>query len=281
MSIFLDFDGTITARDTIGELAKFALRVRAGQGDDLEEEWEGVVKAYMDDYDKHVDEYHMQESARCAPEHEVSFLREMKTVELKSLDRINKCRVFRGITDDEFRQAGQDAVKNATVKIRPGFKRFVEKRVAGGWRIWVISVNWSTAFIDGVLDCADVNVVANHVQDDGCVVGPQILNGPGAEPRNLTNSCDKLDAMRAVIESESLALRPCFYFGDSITDLECLLKADHGVIVSDDEDSKLLETLRRIKKRVPHVADSEAEHELSWASNYDEITENIVFDVQL
>ncbi|KAH8675884.1 HAD-like domain-containing protein [Xylariales sp. PMI_506] len=280
MSIFLDFDGTITAQDTIGELAKFALRVREAEGDDLKQEWDAVVKAYVRDYGQYVDEYHTCESDRRLPEHEVQFLREMKNVELKSLERINGCQVFRGIPADRFRQAGRDAVRDGVVRIRPGFREFVDARAARGWRIWVISVNWSAAFIEGVLDCPTITVIANQVREDGSVVGPETIDigSTAEEPRNLTNSCDKIDAMRAILESEALHSKPSFYFGDSITDLECLLAATHGVIMSDKEDSKLLDTLGRIGKEVPHATRLEPHQSLCWASNYHEINENVQFD---
>jgi HAD superfamily phosphoserine phosphatase-like hydrolase len=279
MSIFLDFDGTITAKDTIGVLSKFALQVRAAEGQDLEEEWAGVVKAYMEDLDEQVDGYHVEESARCLPEHEVEFLREMKTVELKSLERLNRCQVFKGISKETFQEAGRDAVEKGVVKLRPGFRHFVDSKVAEGWKIWVISVNWSTAFIEGAVDCPAITVIANRVQDDGSVIGPEILNRDGQEPRNLTNSCDKLDTMKSILEEESLLSKPSFYFGDSTTDLECLLAASHGVVISDKEDSKLLETLRRIGKEVPHGTKLEGKHELSWASTYDEVMDNVRFQL--
>lgn len=282
MSIFLDFDGTITVKDTIGELAKFALGVRAEQGKDLSREWDGVVKAYVDDYGRYVDEYHVGESERCLPEHEVAFLRDMKPVELTSLRRINGCQVFKGLSRETLRDAGRDAVKAGTVKLRPGFKQFIEKRTASGWKVWIISVNWSSAFIEGVLDSPGITVVSNHVQHDGSVTGPDIFNKDGHGPRNLTNSCDKLDAMNALLEEESLRSGPSFYFGDSITDLECLLAAGHGVVISDREDSKLLVTLRRIGNDVPHVTAKsklEAKYRLSWASTYEEVMDNIDFQL--
>lgn len=47
MSIFLDFDGTITVRDTIGDLAKAALRIQSDRGVDLDKEWDEVVQSYV------------------------------------------------------------------------------------------------------------------------------------------------------------------------------------------------------------------------------------------
>jgi thiamine phosphate phosphatase / amino-HMP aminohydrolase len=280
MSIFLDFDGTITARDTIGELAKAALRIQSERGIDLARQWDDVVKSYVREYDEHVDEYHIKEEDRRQPEAEIEFLREMKTVELRSLDRINECAVFKGISEDDMWRAGRQVVQDGSVSVRPGFKKFVQRRVKEGWRLWVISVNWSTAFIEGVLDCGDIHVIANHIREDGTIVGPEILNAPqrpGSSPkehRNLTNSGDKLDAMRGVLQRDGVDKAPSFYFGDSITDLECLLYAMYGIVVADGEGekSKLLQTLRRIGKDVPRTRETEAlVHGLTWAVDFEEV----------
>lgn len=302
MSIILDFDGTITAKDTIGELAKFALRTHAESqkdgGDDsirnsgapppvdrLKADWDDVVAAYMADYDRHVKEYHVEEAARCTREHEVAFLRSAKGVELQSLDRVRACGVFRGMSPAHFRRAGREACE-AGVRLRPGFRRFVDARLRGGWRVFVLSVNWSAAFIEGAVDCPDVAVVANHVcEDDGHVVGPEILGaGKEGEPRCLTNSLDKLEAMHALLEKEGLSEKPSFYFGDSTTDLECLLACSHGVVIADKEDSSLLRTLRRIWNDVPvpHVKDAKdrkRDDGVCWASDYDEVMSHISFEL--
>ncbi|KAH6660609.1 HAD-like domain-containing protein [Truncatella angustata] len=283
MSIFLDFDGTITVRDTIGELAKAALRIQSDRGLDLDKEWDGVVKAYMRDYDRHVDEFHIKEQERCQPEQEVEFLREMKNVELESLDRINGCKVFENVSEEDLWRAGKQYVRDGTVRVRPGFGKFVQKRIKEGWRIWVISVNWSTAFIEGVLDCGDIHVIANHIRQDGTVVGPEIINNTGAGGiRNLTNSCDKLDVMKAVLQRDGVDKAPSFYFGDSITDLECLLNAMYGCVIADGEgeDSKLLQTLRRIGKDVPRTRETQAlVHSLTWAEDFEEVDKSIGFSL--
>ncbi|KAK8042057.1 transcription initiation factor IIF [Apiospora rasikravindrae] len=282
MSIFLDFDGTITVQDTIGEVANFALRVRADEGEDLSQAWGGVVRSYMDDYRGHVDGYRVEEGQRICAEDEVGFLREMKTVELRSLGRIRQCGVFRDIAPERFYEAGRRAVEEeGTVQLRPGFLEFVRTRLAEGWKLWVVSVNWSAAFIAGALGCPEINVIANTVRSDGSISGPDILNqsGSGAEHRNLTNSCDKLAVVDAVLQQQAASLqgKPSFYFGDSITDLECLLRTDYGVVISDKEDSTLLKTLGRIGKKVSHSTDTGAKDSLSWASNYNDVEKHVAF----
>ncbi|KAK8114040.1 uncharacterized protein PG998_001469 [Apiospora kogelbergensis] len=286
MSIFLDFDGTITVHDTIGEVANFALRVRADEGEDLADAWDGVVRAYMDDYRGHVDGYHLPEGQRRCPQDEVGFLRDMKPVELQSLGRIRQCGVFRDITPDRFYEAGRRAVHDpdGKVRLRAGFREFARARLSEGWRLWVVSVNWSAAFIAGALGVPEITVIANTVRSDGSVAGPDILNqdagdvGGAVEHRNLTNSCDKLAVVETVLQQTgSLRGKPTFYFGDSITDLECLLRTDYGVVISDKEDSTLLKTLGRVGKKVSHSTDAGSKTRLSWASSYDEVEKHVTF----
>ncbi|RYP23936.1 hypothetical protein DL765_000822 [Monosporascus sp. GIB2] len=261
MSIFLDFDGTITAQDTIGELAGFALRrQRSDAGRDLSCEWDAVVQAYVDDYRAGADGHHTPAAARLEPAQEVEFLRAFKHVETRSLDRVRRCGLFRGIGGGAFREAGRALVADGTIDLRPGFREFVDARAREGWRVWVVSVNWSASFIEGACGHPSITVVANDVREDGSVVGPAILNRGGGEPRTLTNSHDKLDVMEAVLREESLAGKLSVYVGDSNTDLECLLAAHRGIAIADSPDTALLETLRRIGKKAPHVREADSNY---------------------
>ncbi|KAI1185778.1 HAD-like domain-containing protein [Nemania serpens] len=330
MSIFLDFDGTITTEDTVTHLAKFALRFqssreppdagrsvdgpqdtslsgtedpsRVGEGAakekkeegekeerDLSSRWDDVVRAYVSDYKSHVSSYAPPAEDRRRAEDEIAFQRSQKHVEMSSLERINACALFRGIGPDAFREAGRELVRDGTVRLRPGFDRFVRGALEKGWRVSIISVNWSAAFIEGACGFSeeDVSVFANEVQqDDGVVLGPGALAGDhllvsegGEDPstsreragRNLTNSCDKHDAVQEVMRKRDALDKPFYYFGDSTTDMECLLAATRGVVIADDETSSLIKTLRRIGKRVPHVRDAEAGEGLVWATNFEEV----------
>jgi thiamine phosphate phosphatase / amino-HMP aminohydrolase len=308
MSIFLDFDGTITAKDTIGDLANFALRVQRDRGFDLQQEWTQVVKAYMDDCKQHELEYHLPENRRISAEHEVEYLQQMKDVEIRSLDRIRDSGVFKDIGAEQLRQAGRDALASGVIEFRDGFREFISARRRGGWKLYVISVNWSTAFIQGACSQAaapdtgkgtDIEVFANEISPaDGSIAGPAFLNSdPGDSPQILTNSADKLEVMRRVlqrdgdVESQGTSLRRkrSFYLGDSGTDLECLLAATTGVVMADGPDSKLLRTLDRIGVHAPCVnpgfgsdeKKSKDQQQMCWATSFTEIDENISFGQQL
>ncbi|KAI1495862.1 haloacid dehalogenase-like hydrolase-domain-containing protein [Biscogniauxia marginata] len=303
MSIFLDFDGTITAEDTVGELAKFALRFQRGDGGsggstndeasvDLGPQWDAVVRAYVDDHRAQTAGYEPGPHDRRAPDQEIAFLRALKTIETRSLTRVRDCALFRGIPAGAFRDAGAALVRAGAVALRPGFADFVDRRVAGGWRVYVVSVNWSAAFIEGACGAREgLAVLANEVrEEDGAVLGPGILNPEGdgdadadadAERRNLTNSRDKLEVVRAVLRERGAAGEPSFYAGDSTTDLECLLAVTRGVVIADAEGSPLLQTLRRIGKDVPRVRDagSLGDGGLAWAPDFEEIEANVKFEL--
>ncbi|KAI1128294.1 haloacid dehalogenase-like hydrolase-domain-containing protein [Nemania abortiva] len=327
MSIFLDFDGTITTEDTVTHLANFALRFQSDRqlhdGDssvrgasssstsaqlqdahssedpvqegarDLSSRWDDVVRAYISDYKSHVSSYAPRAEDRECVEDEIAFLRSQKHVETRSLERINNCAVFRGISRDAFSEAGRELVRDGTVRLRPGFDGFVRAALAKGWRVNVVSVNWSASFIEGACGFSEgeIHVVANEVREgDGVVLGPGALAGNSLladdsehpsreqEARNLTNSCDKRDAVREVRRIHDAQDKPFFYFGDSTTDMECLLEATRGVVIADDETSTLIKTLRRVGKRVPHVRDAEASEALVWASNFEEVMHSM-FDL--
>ncbi|KAI1490593.1 haloacid dehalogenase-like hydrolase-domain-containing protein [Biscogniauxia mediterranea] len=306
MSIFLDFDGTITVEDTIGELADFALRFQRerggdGAGPDLKPQWDAVVRAYADDARAHAAAYRPAAPDRRDPAHEAAFLRASKPVEARSLARVRACALFRGI--------GRDALRGAArCRLRPGFADFVARRAREGWRLYVVSVNWSAAFIEGACGSGfggegegegvnvKIKVLANEVrEEDGAVVGPEILNrgggegGEGEGTRTLTNSCDKLEVMRAVLREEEeergLRDRPSVYFGDSTTDLECLLEASRGIVIADAADSPLLQTLRRIGRDVPRVREAgsslaEGGPRLAWAADFEEVMAHVDFTLE-
>ncbi|KAI2623660.1 hypothetical protein GGS21DRAFT_336495 [Xylaria nigripes] len=286
MSIFLDFDRTITTEDTITHLAEFALRFQlrppqshdVARDDDLSSRWDDVVRAYLADYQSHVSSYAPCADNRLSVDDEIAFLVSLKHVETNSLRRINECALFRGISRNAFRAAGRELVRDGTVRLRPGFVGFVRAALGKGWRVYIVSVNWSAAFIEGACGFTEgeVCVFANEVREsDGAVLGPcnGLLAGDEHAPRNLTNSRDKRDVVRAVIRGLGADGKPFFYFGDSTTDMECLLEASRGVVVADDEVSTLLRTLKRIGKRVPHARDANDSDDLIWVSNFEEFME--------
>jgi phosphoserine phosphatase len=146
-----------------------------------------------------------------------------------------------------------------------------------GWDVAVVSVNWSGAFIKGVVEAASGNggirrVVANGIGfPDGMIEGPPEL---GKEP--LCTAGDKLRAMDSV--KSGLDKQKVVYFGDSATDLACLVAADLGVIMADDGETKLLKILARIGFEVPHVQEAREGDKLVWGRDFEEVLQSGVME---
>lgn len=286
MHLILDFDGTITAKDTIATLAHVGVSFQKQDGRDLAPAWDDVVQKYAADYQGHVSRYQPKEADRTTLEAEFAFLRSLREVETRSVRRVGESRLFRGMTQPGLFAAGRDAVRNGDVQLRTGFRDFLHTALQEReCKVSVVSVNWSASFIRGVVDDPAVTVIANDISADGEVVGPNLprrgngekaKDGRGAGSLLIATSADKLEAMRALIaaRSDGQEREQVVYFGDSATDLECLA-AVSGVVLSDDEDGKLLRTLRRLGVGVAHVAAVAALHAggsgMIWARDFREI----------
>lgn len=268
MHLIFDFDGTITQKDTIGELARVGIEFqRKRHGHHLQATWDQVVREYLDDYQAHKDGYEPSESVRDSLEHEFRFLSGSKKVEEASLARVDKSGVFRGLTTEDLAQAGVDAVKEGRVKLRDGFEELLELAESRGWTAGVISVNWSRSFIQGALLPHKLDIIANEISTHGEIYGPEILG------RKITNGGEKRRALRSLVPD---ANEKVLYFGDSTTDMECLVEG--GVVISDHDDSSLLRTLRRVGVSVPHVSGRDKDDRVAWARNFREVMQSTVLD---
>lgn len=261
MHLIFDFDGTITKKDTIGTLAQAGIDAqRARNGANLQQTWDKVVEAYMADYNAYKANYSPAEEKRTSLSQETAYLSGLKSAEEASLDRVSRSGIFAGLQENDFELFGRDAIRNGTVELRSGFSEIMQLAQQKGWPVSVVSVNWSHSFISGVLGQLQQNikVVANCIDEGGAIHGPQELGGT-----RLTCSTDKLRALKE-ISSEA-----CVYFGDSTTDLECLVH-DNGVVIASGEETSLMKTLQRIKVPAIYAAKREKEN-LVWAATFDEV----------
>ncbi|KAL2159322.1 hypothetical protein VTH06DRAFT_2757 [Thermothelomyces fergusii] len=271
--------------------------------------WDQIVRDYAAAYRAHVAgrAETAGEPRRTALRQELAFLESAREVERASVARVGRAGFFAGLDAPALERLGREAVRRAAaaatspsrtgglrgeggegegnregaVRLRRGVGEFLEQQGRGGWDLAVVSVNWSREFIRGVVEAACARgagagrigrVVANGIGfPGGTVEGPEELGG---EP--LLTAGDKLRAMEALRQR-----RPderVVYFGDSTTDLACLTEADLGVVMADDAASKLLDTLRRLGRDVPHVADAKTDSKLVWARDFDEVLQSGVMD---
>ncbi|TLD23092.1 hypothetical protein PspLS_07381 [Pyricularia sp. CBS 133598] len=291
MDVVLDFDGTIIAKDSINCLGEFGVsHQQKRRRHDLTSTWQQIVSDYLADHKKHVSAYSPAEADRLTHDDERAFLHSLQHVDVKSLARVADSRLFEGCTATDLYGAGQEAVRTGKVAARGGFAEFVAAMRGAGASLSILSVNWSASFIRGVLSqCGGVvidDVVSNEITADGKIG----CLGDGDEAGTpMMTSLHKLQALRARSAAPSsedeTGPRTTIYFGDSTTDLECLLAADIGIVMANDENSSLLRALARLGFDTPHALDatSRPQHvpttvgtrrRLAWAKSFTEVLES-------
>lgn len=170
------------------------------------------------------------------------------------------------------------------MKVRNGFGDFVERISTSGGLWGVVSVNFSSKFIRGILGATaspksmEVEILANYPNEEGMLLGPK---GPV-----LATSDAKLVSMNDLLQfwkSESTnigSFAKVVYLGDSGTDIECLT-ADGvvGIVVSEDGEGSLMEIFKRVKVGIVHISKYEEGKNSSvyWARDFEEITKSPIF----
>jgi thiamine phosphate phosphatase / amino-HMP aminohydrolase len=175
LHIVLDFDGTITTKDTIEPLVQSAIALRYPcipsfqlSQTSVAEAWNDCKSRYLVDlsayYEK--DDYLLGgDAAVMGPDRLERVQRSLEAlwdVEWASVRRVGESGIFRGISEESLREKGSAAMvddardgMDGEVVVRKGFREFVrwiEQREATEWG--VVSVNWSHTWVRGVLDAA-------------------------------------------------------------------------------------------------------------------------------
>jgi 2-hydroxy-3-keto-5-methylthiopentenyl-1-phosphate phosphatase len=281
-TFILDFDGTITTKDTISTLFDFALTAQASKGRDLTAARDEILAIYSEDFSRHVKDYSPAKEERNTIAQEVKYYQSLNGVENRSFERVSRSGLFRGISNNQWEVFGRDAVKRGQVVIRDGFGDFIrEIETSGG--IWgVVSVNFSSHFIRGVLagagmETSAAEVFANHSDEKGILLGPET----GKVTSVMATSDAKLASMKALLNSWRSRTRrhvsKVVYIGDSGTDIECMTEeGTTGIIIAENRNSSLMEMMSRIGVDVQHVdvCQDGNESKVYWARDFREIVAN-------
>ncbi|KUI65931.1 hypothetical protein VM1G_01301 [Cytospora mali] len=303
IELVFDFDGTITTDDTIASLAKAAMDFHVDRGrsrSEMASAWKTIEQSYAQDLSNYHKTYAAPDGKPPETPLETAMARlwpirrletpkaitmdrfsghQRRHVELASLARVEDEGLFKGIWPDYLVSAGQQDRLKSRVCLRKGFDTFatLAKR---NHEMHILSVNWSDSYVKGVLG-SDImtSVIANTINpEDGSISATgafENLNQHGLWPEVLTVAQDKLAALRSLYCRRQL-LNPnkellFIYFGDSTTDVECFMEIG-GVIISDREDSGLLNLLRyELGYYVPHVAEWEESGFTCWARDFSEL----------
>ncbi|CAO3674827.1 unnamed protein product [Rhizopus stolonifer] len=204
----IDFDKTLTIKDTIALLAQFALDHSTTTT--TTKPWSFFTQAYLNDYRQH----------QPPPHHDLDslliHLNSYKPIELASIERINQHRVFEGLTSEMLYNQGQ---KHQSL-LQPHMLSFLQAVPKQSIRI--VSVNWSREWIRGFLQPLDLKpqqIFANDIQA-GQIVPSIVTTG---------------DKQRTISQFNPKGT-PVIYIGDYLGNLEPLVRANVGIVMGQDPE---------------------------------------------
>ncbi|OAD75234.1 hypothetical protein PHYBLDRAFT_143495 [Phycomyces blakesleeanus NRRL 1555(-)] len=199
--VLVDFDQTITIKDTIELLAKTALSLTQSNLT-----WDYFVDAYMRDYDQVIRQNFMDPIVK---------ERALVKAEQDSLTRVTKNNVFKGLKRQDLLDAGR---REATKSLRPGVIDAL-KQISPSDQLHIVSLNWSKDWILGFLDPLGLSQAQIHCND--LVYGGDGIS-TGVIEQNILTTQDKKREMDQIISSSQQT--STVYIGDSLGDLLPLSK---------------------------------------------------------
>ncbi len=185
--LILDFDKTITTKDTIQLLGAISYEYnhRPGGPKGLwpTSRWNECVEAYQKEYNAHIASYSPKEADRITIEAEIVFQRSLRDVETRSVERISSLKFFVGIGKEDWKQAAEKEMrKERGLEVRKGWKDVVRRVEESGneGRWGIVSVNWCDWWIRGVVGEAlggekraqEMTLLSNCIRpESGLIVG--------------------------------------------------------------------------------------------------------------
>jgi hypothetical protein len=274
--VVLDWDGTITTKDTLHLVSDIGYQ-RNAESKPPFVSWSKIVKAYLDDYALHERAYRPSKENRRTAIEESAWLASLSAVENRSIKRVEAAGIFKAVREEDIRRAGHDAIANRTIELRNGFMDllshiFGDKLAEDGSSIElsVLSVNWSALFIRSCLERSveiarglepqlgrpqpdhRVEIIqrllirANEIQGIGTEEGSSGLLSPSAGS-GIRTSRDKLYLLQELRETTKSII---IYIGDSATDFDALIYADIGICIRNEpmgtSQKELADTLQRV-----------------------------------
>ncbi|QDS67594.1 hypothetical protein FKW77_003769 [Venturia effusa] len=305
LHVFIDWDGTITRRDTLEEVAKVGYKKNP-----TTRPWSDIVGAYLDDYRVHRDSYAPSKDQRNTIKEESAWLQSLLEIETRSVKRVQDAGLFLGVTKTDMLVAAAEALDNNNVKPREGWKDlflagpsplgdFAPAAVRDGLRFHILSVNWSATFIKGCM--LHASTLLRSVDDRATLTPIVYLANEvasvdkvahGLDKANVTirTSADKVRMIAKTLEETAFEKKETgkpitVYVGDSCTDFDALIYVDYGICIRDDPmgsgQKELAETFERVGVPVKALSElvlSPSAHgaktkTLWWAKDLKEISD--------
>jgi len=212
--LIVDFDQTITVKDTIANIVYAAADSHDDRAEFLDE-WNSVVEQFSNEYSQVVEEFFDQPapSQTTCDVLQKSF-EIFEEVEMASIERVISGKFLAGIRREQLRDVGKRIEK------QPGVEGVLANMKKSGVQIDIVSANWSQDMIDGAMEGLYDTLVSNDLKfdDSGISTGELSLEAVSAS--------DKLRHYRCLKSETGNNL----YIGDSPYDLLPMLEAEIGVL---------------------------------------------------
>lgn len=289
MKWFFDWDGTMTTADTLSVVASIGYNKHRDQ---KLPPWSYFTDAYLSDYKAHKAMHESKPGSSNSIEEFLEWQESLVEVERASVERVERAGIFANVTITDIDNAAKEAVQSRSVLLRPGLVSLIEKIQERGGSTTIISINWSARFIYSCLGSAPepqkVNIRANEI---GSGSSAKLTRTFAGEDRGIWTARDKERMMLAELQAEPQQ-RNSVYIGDSPNDLSCLLLANVGICIRDNElnneQSSLRELLHRFNIACQHIGkyshrrstDYKSFKRLWWAKDFNEIRESALSEYE-
>jgi hypothetical protein len=285
----LDWDGTLTKRDTLDALVNIAANCKPETP--VGEEWKCVSEAYIKDYESTIKLHAPYGRLPSSRSRESTLLAVLEEVEQRSIDRVSESGIFEALTTTDLDNGAADAIRSGHVQLREGCGDFLQlvgsrlqQQEGAADAVSILSVNWSRRFI---LECLRAiredfaNMLSNSIyanELDGIQQGARANGRICAEhDMRFISSRDKVAHLELLRERTLRQGKPIptVYVGDSWTDVESLLAADLGVCIRDDpmtsSQKKLADSLGRVGVPCARLRDMDGSAGVAWAEDFHEL----------
>ncbi|KAG2233079.1 HAD-like domain-containing protein [Thamnidium elegans] len=212
--LLVDFDQTITIHDTIAPLGQFGVTQSHNRNP-----WSYFADSYLNDYRTHRNQLdHLPNE--CTFNDFVQQLNTYKPIEKASLARVSKHKVFQGLSRQAIKEKAFELSRTELQSNVISTLKLYKEQVR------IVSLNWSKDWILGFLHqlglepeqiyCNDLTFMNDICTGD---ITPQILTT--GDKQQLIN--ESIRANHGVI-----------YIGDSLGDIEPLVKSNIGIVIGND-----------------------------------------------
>ncbi|KAL5413132.1 hypothetical protein PMIN03_003910 [Paraphaeosphaeria minitans] len=208
--LFLDWDGTLTKKDTLHLVTAIGYDCNR---DAKLTPWDDIVQAYISDYKQHTESYSPAAEERDAEDgaarRESNWLASLKPVETRSIERVQTADIFRGVIKQDVESAARLAVQKHKLQLRPGWRKLLmhHQNSATAPSVSIISVNWSATFIQACVEAA-FQFSASGMESMMVAPIPVYANElplvEGGSDSCISTSTDKLKKLRQVREDDDV-----------------------------------------------------------------------------